>query len=177
MSDGRRQRDSIFADYRKWPNLRHYRFFTRLLGEDAHGVWLGIPAGTAYTGGPRQGRFLTSNVLLVPRAGWWTAKFRPPTAEVPLYVDVCAPPRWSGTSLIAIDLDLDVIRLRDGTVRLDDQDEFDLHRVELAYPEWLAQGALRAADGLMTAVRKGQEPFGVASLSWLRRLADLSNRP
>ena len=173
MSDSRCRGDSVLADYRKWPDRQHYRFPTRLLGEDTHGVWLGIPAGTAYNGGPRQGTFLTANVLLVPRTGWWTAKFRPPDAEVSLYVDVCAPPRWGPNGLVAIDLDLDVLRSRDGAVRLVDKDEFDHHRSELAYPEWLAQGALRAADGLMASVLDGREPFGSASLRWLRCLADL----
>lgn len=166
-----RRRESVIADYRKWPHARHYRFLTERLGEDAHGVWLGMRLGTAFDG-PRQGTFATDNVLLVPGDGWWTAKFRPPAYEaLPLYVDICAPPRWEGGRLVAIDLDLDVIRLHDGQVVIDDQDEFERNRVELAYPDWLADGAVRAAEEIAAAVRNRREPFGTACQSWLSLLA------
>lgn len=164
--------ESVFADYRKWPDLPHYRFSTWRLGEDVHGVWLGMPAGTPFAG-PRDGSFLTANVLLVPRTGWWTAKFRPASADIPLYVDVCVPPRWTRDRLIAIDLDLDILRTSDGTVLVDDEDEFEQHRIELAYPEWLTRGAQQAAAELMVAVREGREPFGRTSELWLDRLDSL----
>ena len=33
-----------------------------------------------------------------------------------------------------VDLDLDVIRMRDGRIILDDEDEFEEHQVRYAYP-------------------------------------------
>lgn len=160
----------VVADYRKWPDGRHYRFSAVRLGEDGYGVWLGMVAGTTFTG-PRDGAFTSDNVLLVPDGAWWTAKFRAATDEVPLYVDICAPPRWDGNRLVATDLDLDVIRRRDGRIVLDDEDEFERHRVELAYPEWLQEGAGRAAKEVVAAVEAGREPFGTACRTWLDRLA------
>ncbi len=156
----------VIADYRKWPDAQHYRFMAQRLGEDDHGVWLGMRTGTCY-GGPRVGAFTTHNVLLVPRNAWWTAKFRPATDEVPIYVDVCTPARWHGNRMTAIDLDLDVLRLGDGEVRVDDEDEFALHRVELRYPGWLIQAAVRSAREVRSMVERGVEPFGRAYEPWL----------
>lgn len=156
----------VMADYRKWPDAQHYRFMTERLGEDEYGVWLGMPAGTTYRG-PRVGTFTTHCVLLVPRNAWWTAKFRPATSGVPIYVDICTPARWHGTRVTAIDLDLDVLRLDDGQVQVDDEDEFALHQVELRYPRWLIQGAVRSAEEVRSMVESAVEPFGRAYESWV----------
>jgi hypothetical protein len=169
---------------------------TERLGQDEYGVWLGTsvsvtspsclarrglcsaavrevgatrgdpPAGTAYRG-PRVGTFTTHCVLLVPRNAWWTAKFRPATAGVPIYVDICTPARWHGTRVTAIDLDLDVLRLDDGQVQVDDEDEFLLRQVALRYPRWLIQGAVRSAEEVRSMVESAVEPFGRAYESWV----------
>ncbi|MGH7921062.1 MAG: DUF402 domain-containing protein [Candidatus Dormibacteraceae bacterium] len=160
------EKAGVVADYRKWPDAQHYRFTAERLGEDDYGVWLGMRAGTGYRG-PRVGTFTTHNVLLVPRDAWWTAKFRPATYEVPVYVDVCTPARWHGNRMTAIDLDLDVLRLGDGEIRVDDEDEFALHQVELRYPGWLIQAAVRSAGEVRSMVQRRVEPFGRAYKSWL----------
>ena len=159
----------VIADYRKWPDTQHYLFMTERLGEDDYGVWLGMRAGTGYRG-PRVGTFTTPNALLVPRRAWWNAKFRPATSEVPIYVDVCTPARWQGNRMTAIDLDLDVLRLEGGEVQVDDEDEFALHRVELRYPDWLVQAAVRSAREVRSMVEREVEPFGQACESWLDRV-------
>ena len=69
-----------------------------------------------------------------------------------------------------VDLDLDVIRTRDGDLLLDDEDEFDEHRVTLGYPADVVALARRTADELMTAAAVGHEPFGPAGSRWLARL-------
>lgn len=50
-----------------------------------------------------------------------------------------------------VDLDLDVILGRDGSLVLDDEDEFDKHRVTLDYPADVVARARRAAADLMAA--------------------------
>ena len=70
-----------------------------------------------------------------------------------------------------VDLDLDVVLHRDGDLLLDDEDEFDEHRVTLGYPADVVALARRTADELMTAAAAGHEPFGPAGSRWLARLA------
>jgi uncharacterized protein len=59
-----------------------------------------------------------------------------------------------------VDLDLDVVRLRNGEVRLLDQDEFRQHQVEFAYPRTLVALASRQAVDVLESVTIGSEPFG-----------------
>lgn len=73
-----------------------------------------------------------------------------------------------------VDLDLDVILGRDGSLVLDDEDEFDKHRVTLDYPADVVARARRAAANLMAAAADGQEPFGSAGTGWLSRLGRAS---
>jgi hypothetical protein len=66
-----------------------------------------------------------------------------------------------------VDLDLDVIRYRNGKVLLDDEDEFAEHQVTLGYPEDVIEKALATAKWLMDAVEQRREPFGAAGRPWL----------
>jgi protein associated with RNAse G/E len=57
-----------------------------------------------------------------------------------------------------IDLDLDVIKRRDGTVFIDDEDEFAEHQVKYAYPADVIATARQTCDWLVQAVST-EEPF------------------
>ena len=92
-----------------------------------------------------------------------------PTTSV--YVDVTTQAVWDGPLVTMVDLDLDVIRSRDGDLLLDDEDEFDEHRVTLGYPADVVALARRTAEELMTAAAAGHEPFGPTGSRWLARLA------
>jgi protein associated with RNAse G/E len=111
-------------------------------------------------------------VLLFPRDRPWAASYYDsPEQPVSVSVDVATPAVWDGPHVTMVDLDLDVIRTRDGDVLLDDEDEFDEHRVTLGYPADVVALARRTADDLMTAAVTGHEPFGETGGRWLARLA------
>ena len=90
------------------------------------------------------------------------------------YVDMTSLPEWDGDVVRAVDLDLDVIEQLDRTVIVDDQDEFDEHRVELGYPPEIVALAMSTRDLIRTAVTGKIPPFdGPSSAPWfdvLRRL-------
>ena len=50
------------------------------------------------------------------------------------------PAEWDGHMLRAVDLDLDVVRGFNGTVIVDDEDEFAEHQVAYGYPEDVITG-------------------------------------
>src|SRR5262249_43096873 len=134
--------------------------------------WLGGAANTVAYSGPRgSGVFEHAFVQLFPRDAWWVSIWNA-GGGAELYVDVTTPPEWvSDDHVRMVDLDLDVIRLRDdGRVVLDDEDEFAQHQVELGYPDDVIAQARASAEFLMDAVRSGREPFGRASDEWFRRL-------
>lgn len=64
-------------------------------------------------------------VGLVPEDEWWVAEFSPNHPTLTVYVNIGTPPEWTGSRVTQIDLDLDVIRRRNGTVMVLDEDEFE----------------------------------------------------
>lgn len=108
-------------------------------------------------------------VVLVPTGGHWIACFNA-SGKYALYIDVTGPVTYDGDVIRADDLDLDVVRMPDGSVQLLDEDEFAEHQVRFGYPPGVIDRALATADYLMQAVRDRDEPFGLAGALWLDRL-------
>ena len=71
-------------------------------------------------------------------------------------------------SVHAVDLYLDVIRTRDGTVAVLDEDEFAEHQVLYRYPPDVIADALRTTAELVRLVTDRTEPFDKAGDTWLR---------
>ncbi|WP_220449594.1 DUF402 domain-containing protein [Nonomuraea longispora] len=90
-----------------------------------------------------------------------------PPHKSEIYVDVTTIPEWRDGEVTMLDLDLDVIRLRDGRLILDDEDEFAEHQVLLNYPPDLISQAEATARWLLDAVRERKGPFGGAHIQWL----------
>lgn len=157
--------------YFKYDGTPHWNHPARLLGEDEHGVWAGCPAGTSGSRGDGPPVVWSEPfVVLFPRDAWWTAIFNAAPHKFEVYCDVSTVPRWNGGEVTMVDLDLDVIRVReDGRVFLDDEDEFEEHRVAYAYPPEVVGNARAAATALLTAVTARTAPFACAP-HWLSRV-------
>lgn len=161
----------VMVAFRKYDGSLHWNFKLQLLGEDEHGVWLGMPEGTVARRGHNHRHVEEKNsALLIPTDQWWTAHFNE-SGELAVYCDVATVPEWRGSEVTMVDLDLDVIRLRDGKIYTDDEDEFAEHQVKYGYPPEIVKGAEAAADYLMTAVADGKGPFGGAHEPWLAQVS------
>jgi uncharacterized protein len=154
--------------YRKFDGSLHWHQWMEHLGEDRHGVWLGTrPNAYAQRASEPPVMFPYASVTLVPRDAWWTALFNDQPADdlkaTAVYCDITAPAEFRDDLVTAVDLDLDVIRLVDGTVVIDDEDEFAEHRIKYGYPEdvvaeaeascaWLA-GNITTAEPFLSAYK------------------------
>ena len=158
----------------KWGDRAHWEYDAVYLGSDEHGDWLGCPAETFYA---RPGLAFVatfSGVVLRPAGGAaHLAAFNDEHAQAAVYVDMTTPPVWDGTVLRAVDLDLDVVRRHDGTVYLDDEDEFAEHQVAYGYPADVVAMAERSAAEVLAAVRAETAPYDGSHLPWAERLASL----
>jgi uncharacterized protein len=161
----------------KWGDLPHWEYNGVLLGSDEHGDWVGVSAGTPMS---RPGAALVTpfdQVSLVPGAGLadqrsFIATFHASGSPVSVYVDMTTPPEWSGPQLSAVDLDLDVIKNCDGTVWVDDEDEFAAHQVSLGYPDHIIGLASRSCARIEAMVRIGVPPFDQATRAkWLTEVS------
>ncbi|GAB1690238.1 DUF402 domain-containing protein [Krasilnikovia sp. M28-CT-15] len=159
--------------FHKYDGRPHRRTVERLLGEDEYGHWLGKPAGglVHYLNSGDAVPATTPTVRLIPRDQWWTAVFFPEPRPHELYVDVATPAQWTGTAAVTfVDLDLDVLKWRDGRVDLLDEDEFAVHRDRYGYPPEVVAGAVDAAHRLHREITAGTEPFAIHYREWLSRV-------
>ena len=155
----------------KWGGRPHWEYDGVFLGTDQHGDWLGCPIGTHYR---RPGMEFVSDfasVTLAPLGGSaHLATFNTEPAKSAIYVDMTTPAAWDGSVLRAIDLDLDVIRRPDGTIFLDDEDEFVEHQAAYGYPPDIVAMTEHSAAEVLAAVRAGAAPYDGTADAWLAQL-------
>jgi hypothetical protein len=173
----------VRCEMTKWGGRPHWEYDAVVLGEDDHGTWLGFPSGTTYT---RPGHTFVGerdHVGLVPTGGaWHLAAFHAVEGRpwevlggsgVEVYVDMTTPPEWDGTTLRAVDLDLDVVRGFNGLVVVDDEDEFAEHQVAFGYPAEVVAAARASCEAVLAAVRAGHAPYDGSKHDWLAVLRDV----
>lgn len=161
----------VTVRYLKYPDRPHWRHDGRFLGQDEHGTWLGVEAGGLVQRGSEPPiRMRWPFVQLIPNDAWWSL-IANGGGRYPIYVDVATPARWTDEGRVEmIDLDLDVVRMDDGTVEVLDEDEFAEHRISLGYPDWMADRARASTAELVIAVEAGRPPFDGVSDRWLAAL-------
>lgn len=164
--------DLVRVEYSKYDGRPHRGYPALRLGEDEHGVWLGVPGGEFIEAAlPSEFKYQDPYVLLVPRDSWWTAMFNAAPRRTEIYCDITTPATWASDHLQLVDLDLDVRRLRnDGVVELLDEDEFELHSALFAYPDEVVTKAWSAARFLERALSDGTEPFASGYHRWLNKV-------
>ncbi len=162
--------DPVTVQFFKYPRSLHWGMETLWLGEDRWGVWLAAPKGARRWLGEAE-RSVTSEkrVLCVPHAGWWVLSHNGPGPSLSHFIDIATSARWGTGRVEMIDLDLDVVVHQDGTVAIDDEDEFLSHQVQLGYPQELIEKARRMADQVFAAVSRRDEPFFDVAGEWLTR--------
>jgi hypothetical protein len=165
----------------KWRDRPHWEFTASFLGSDRYGDWIAIPAGTTMNRPGATYVAPTNQVGLAPPPGpdaqrGWLATFHALGGPVRVYVDVTTPPRWDGSVLRAVDLDLDIVRGSTGRVWIDDEDEFADHRVQLGYPDDLARAAMASCDLVHAAVANESAPYDGTAETWLAQVDRGSRR-
>lgn len=170
----------IRLTFRKYDGTLHWHSVLRRLGEDEHGLWLGWSRGQQVARGSQPPITLeTPYVRLVRREDWWCGTFNDAPVLTEIYCDVTTVARWTAPDeLTLVDLDLDVLRLRDGTAPfIDDEDEFLEHQARYRYPADVIAKARETADALLESVKADEEPFATAYHRWLALVADVNGDP
>jgi hypothetical protein len=172
--------DRVLVRMTKWGERPHWAFESVFLGRDEHGTWLGFPRGTYMS---RPGAVFVSPTDLLglvpaddaPEADrWWLATIHKPDGPLAVYVDVTAPPTWSGYTVHAVDLDLDVVREHDGRVWVDDEDEFAEHQELFGYPPEVVAAARGSCDRLVALLSSGHPPYDGTPGRWFDLLSSLA---
>lgn len=175
--------------YTKYGGSPHWEMDLRDLGEDDHGRWLGSPAGMPMRRPGMESWTEAESAFLVPWRGDFVASFNGPAAPVAIYVDVTDTPSWTtgrvgdevgrvqGDTVRAVDLDLDVVQLADGTLFVDDEDEFEEHQVRYGYPADVISAAQASCDAVVAAIVAREEPWASIGHRWSMVAADVGLAP
>lgn len=163
---------SVTVQYFKYPDTPHWRHELIWLGEDAHGIWLGgRPGMLAQRGSEPPVPIRDPMCQLITPDRWWTALFNGGHHKIHTYVDVTTVATWANPHRVElVDIDLDVVRRRDGSIYVDDEDEFELHRVSRQYPPRMVASARAAAARLAVDLEAGAPPFDGTADAWLALL-------
>lgn len=171
--------------WRKWGGGPHWEHECVYLGSDVHGDWVGQRDGWRSA---RPGVDTVSdgdNVTLIPPSGEYAATLNATHPRIAIYIDVAWDLRWDAAadpagipSPTGIDMDLDVVRARDGRgIWIDDRDEWDEHRVQYGYPRDIVERLETVAVELEAEVRAERAPYDRATAAhWLAVLAALPHR-
>lgn len=162
----------VTVQFLKNPDILHWGFEAEFLGEDEFGRWIGLPKGSRRWKGEETVRPSSGDaVLCAPHQGWWHLHYGGYDREYTHFVDIVTPPRWvSPNRYEMIDLDLDVVVHRDGTIEIHDEDEFVVHQIQYGYSEEMIQGARAETEWVVDALRRRAEPFFEVAAYWLERV-------
>ncbi|GAB3282224.1 DUF402 domain-containing protein [Microbacterium sp. MEC084] len=164
--------------WRKWDGSPHWQHECVYLGADEYGDWLGqVPGSHSF----RPGREITlrapSVVLLPAGREDYVLTFNGEPELTRVYIDIAWAVGWDdGGQPVAIDMDLDVVRRLDYRgVYIDDEDEWEEHRVRYGYPARVIELLEATAHDLAARVRAHEEPFDDATAErWFAVLAGLA---
>ncbi|MDQ4214174.1 DUF402 domain-containing protein [Microbacterium sp. ASV81] len=173
----------VVFQFRKWDGSPHWRHECVYLGSDEWGEWLGQPRGW---GSSRPGRSFVAGgpfVTLLPPSGDWALTANRHRGDgMRIYVDLAwdvRPGDVDGTPdpllFTGIDMDLDVVRVEgDRGTWIDDEDEWEQHRVHYGYPDEVQEHLLALTADLERRVRAQEAPFAEPVYgAWLDRLEAL----
>jgi len=173
--------DLVVSRNRKWDGKAHWVVPGRYLGEDIHGWWIFQGAGE-FCARPGAAFYTASDaLLLVPRTGEFVATFYDDSypGDFRIYVDLATGHDWNPIKpgvweFHMIDMDLDVIRSTKHGVFVDDEDEFEHHRMAMGYPQQTVDSMLTECAALFEAVDTMKAPFDVngatsTSAEWFRK--------
>lgn len=166
--------------WRKWDGSPHWVHECVYLGSDRWGDWVGQLTGWRSA---RPGRALvapTDGVTLLPPTGDYAVTINESHPTTRVYIDIAWEVGWDAVTVspVGIDMDLDVVKSVDGTVWIDDRDEWDEHRAAMGYPADIVERLEAMALDLERAVRVTEAPFDDATADrWLRTLRELTSTP
>ncbi|MDP1793788.1 MAG: DUF402 domain-containing protein [Acidimicrobiales bacterium] len=152
-----------------------------VVAEDEYGTWFFTPANSPIAWQRLEGKSAAWEFdvlcLIPPKDRWFGLWWGPSTHAVELSVDVTAPATRDGDTWSWLDLEIDLFRLKDGTVGVEDEDEFDESCAAGYITDEDRVESLRVTPVMQAMLRERTEPFGDVGRRHLDRAVALGLAP
>ena len=137
-----------------------FTFTVQPLVEDEHGQWVYGPIGSPWTAPHDSGTLPVDVIALFDPDHWFVTWWVDRPGDRRVEIDISLPPERTTAGWTYVDLELDPIRHEDGTVEVEDHDEYeDACRNGWISPEHAAI-ALETAQRMADRLRAREEPWG-----------------
>ncbi len=153
----------------KFDGSLHYQFESQLVSASANEIRLYTPPrvklvtyrGELSTTSHSLRIFYTDrawNVMIRWHADWRLEEH---------YVNIAEPATWDGRVVRWVDLDLDIIHHAGAAEPvLDDEDEFERHRVKWGYPQDVVDRAWASVETVWAMMKRAETPFDEQTTLW-----------
>lgn len=145
----------------KYGNRPHYEWNARLLEQNGDYVFVLAEYGRKLRHFTKNSVFTLNNwtIEFFSSSRWFTVAADIKDGRVvQYYCNINEPSVINGDDISFVDLDLDYV-WRNGEWAVVDEDEFELHRVKLGYPEELVRRARTELEQLKQLVSRREFPF------------------
>src|SRR5450432_477775 len=161
--------NEILMHSTKYDGSLHYRYRVQTIDRtDARLITFsepGIPI-ESYRGSWARKHYLLS-IFWIDRPYVLHVQWHKTWEPISLYTDIATGTNWRDGSVGYVDMDLDVILPHDSPkIILDDEDEFEEHRLLWKYPDDLVNRCRDAADEVRRLLEARQPPFTPAIFAW-----------
>jgi protein associated with RNAse G/E len=148
---------------RKYDQSAHYTLPARLIEDDGQRLWFHATVGSPIEHHTSAKTFPLryASDMFFWREHWYNVYVnREPDGTLHhFYCNVGLPPTVHDSTLVFVDLDLDVYILPNGACRVLDTDEFRAHSIRYGYPPEVRRTACEAVLDVLILWRAHQPPF------------------
>ncbi len=160
--DAARAADRIHVHSTKYDGSPHYQYDGFLVDQGEGWLRIVVKAGTPFVSYRERGEVICDMTQIYFTDRWYNAfhNHQPLGRRGMLtYCNVGTPARLEGNTLRWVDLDLDVIQSQALGLFVDDEDEFQEHQRQMAYPPEVIRRAEAARNRLLALGRDLAFPF------------------
>lgn len=122
----------------KYPNRPHYEYPAKVLALSDDHVLVRADSGRTLTHHTRGKKFVFDmpSIELLSRKEWFTVAMECQGNNCySFYCNIAQPAIFKDATISFVDFDLDLVKNKGGAWTIVDQDEFELHRKQLEYPD------------------------------------------
>lgn len=102
----------------------------------------------------------TYSIEYYPLDDWFTVNIDiHDNGELDYYCNICMPAKFKQGNICFIDLDIDLIKNKQGDWTVVDEDEFEVNSIKMGYPKDIIENSKKSLNNLIFKIKQEEHPF------------------